>query len=147
MKCFMLINLELLTIAICYLINLAEHELFSANKYENANYCWHFHIYKLRNFHAQLSWAWQKFYNLGTRFKPLRSNCAVDHSRMVLFYSFSFVCLSMSIFAMSVYVIKPVSVFSPYPGPGRPVFHKCCLCLLPLMLFLTYTNCLHIRSL
>ena len=24
---------------------LAKHENFSANKYENANYCWHFHIY------------------------------------------------------------------------------------------------------
>ena len=23
----------------------AEHENFSADKYENANYCWHFHIY------------------------------------------------------------------------------------------------------
>ena len=22
-----------------------EHENFSSNKYENANYCWHFHIY------------------------------------------------------------------------------------------------------
>ena len=42
---FMIINLKLLTIAISYLLNLAEHENFSANKYENANYCWHFHIY------------------------------------------------------------------------------------------------------
>ena len=25
--------------------NIAEYEIFSANKYENANYCWHFHIY------------------------------------------------------------------------------------------------------
>ena len=28
-----------------FLLNIAEHENFSANKYENANYCWHFHIY------------------------------------------------------------------------------------------------------
>ena len=27
---------------------------FSANKYENANNSWHFHIYYQRNFHAQL---------------------------------------------------------------------------------------------
>ena len=40
---------------------------FPANKYENANYCWHFHIYKQRKFHAQLSWAWKKLYNLGIR--------------------------------------------------------------------------------
>ena len=25
--------------------NSAEHEIFSANKYENANNSWHFHIY------------------------------------------------------------------------------------------------------
>ena len=28
-----------------FLLNIAEHELFSANKYENANKSWHFHIY------------------------------------------------------------------------------------------------------
>ena len=28
-----------------FLLNIAEHENFSVNKYENANYCWHFHIY------------------------------------------------------------------------------------------------------
>ena len=33
------------TIANSFLLNLAEHEIFSANKYANANYCWHFHIY------------------------------------------------------------------------------------------------------
>ena len=45
MKFVMLINLRLLTIANSFLLNIAEHENFSANKYENANYCWHFHIY------------------------------------------------------------------------------------------------------
>ena len=28
------------------MLNSAEHEIFSASKYENANYCWHFHIYE-----------------------------------------------------------------------------------------------------
>ena len=45
MKFFMLISHKLLTIANSFLLNLAEHENFSANKYENANFCWHFHIY------------------------------------------------------------------------------------------------------
>ena len=45
MKLFLLINLKLLTIANSFLLNIAEHENFSANKYENANYCSHFHIY------------------------------------------------------------------------------------------------------
>ena len=32
-------------IKLFFMLNSAEHEVFSANKYENANYCWHFHIY------------------------------------------------------------------------------------------------------
>ena len=28
-----------------FLLNLAEHEIFSASKYENANNSWHFHIH------------------------------------------------------------------------------------------------------
>ena len=28
-----------------FLLNIAEHVACSASKYENANYCWHFHIY------------------------------------------------------------------------------------------------------
>ena len=37
MKFFMLINLRLLTMPNSFLLNIAEHENFSANKYENAN--------------------------------------------------------------------------------------------------------------
>ena len=44
-KFVLLINLKLLTIASYFLVNIAKHENFSANKYENANNCWHFHIY------------------------------------------------------------------------------------------------------
>ena len=39
------INLRLLTVANSFLLNIAEHDNFFANKYENANYCWYFHIY------------------------------------------------------------------------------------------------------
>ena len=28
-----------------FMLNSAEHKIFSANKYENANNSWHFHIY------------------------------------------------------------------------------------------------------
>ena len=37
MKFFLLINLKLLTTANSFLLNVAEHEIFYANKYENAN--------------------------------------------------------------------------------------------------------------
>ena len=45
MKFVLQINLKLLTFANSFLLNIAEFENFYAYKYENANYCWHFHIY------------------------------------------------------------------------------------------------------
>ena len=45
MKLVLLRNLKLLTIANYFLLIIAEHENFSGNKYENANYCWRFHVY------------------------------------------------------------------------------------------------------
>ena len=36
---------QILTIANSFLLDIAEHENVPGNKYENANYCWHFHIY------------------------------------------------------------------------------------------------------
>ena len=65
MKFVLLINLKLLTIANSFLLDIAKLENFSSNKYENAKYCWYFHIYQQTNIHAQLSWAWKKIYNLG----------------------------------------------------------------------------------
>ena len=41
MKFVMLINIKMLTIANSFLRNIAEQENYSANKYENANICWH----------------------------------------------------------------------------------------------------------
>ena len=48
----LLMNLKFLTIAIFFLLNITEYENFSANKYENANYCCHFYIYLRRNIYA-----------------------------------------------------------------------------------------------
>ena len=42
MKFFLLINLKLLTVANFILQNIAKHEIFYVNKYENVNYCWYF---------------------------------------------------------------------------------------------------------
>ena len=51
----------------CFLLAqlIGEHEHFSAIRFENDNYCWDSHIYQQREFDAQLSWAWIKFYNPG----------------------------------------------------------------------------------
>ena len=58
-----------LIIANSSLLNIAEHKNFSANKYENANCYWHFHIYLSEKIScsADLSMK-KKFYNLGAWF-------------------------------------------------------------------------------
>ena len=57
MKFVLLINLKSQSIANSFLQITGEHENFSASRYENDNYCWHFHIYLQSKFHVQLSCA------------------------------------------------------------------------------------------
>ena len=64
MKFVLLINLKLLTTANSFLLNIAEHENFSANKYENANYFWHFHFISKENFMTSWVKHEKKFYYL-----------------------------------------------------------------------------------
>ena len=55
MKFYLLINSKL-SITTVFLLSLAECEIFSADKYENANNSWHFHIYQQKKFSsAELS--------------------------------------------------------------------------------------------
>ena len=44
-----------------FMLNSAEHEIFSANKYENAKNSWHFHIYYQRNVQLCLSRNYLQF--------------------------------------------------------------------------------------
>ena len=44
-------------IKLVFLFNSADHVIFPATKYENANNRWHFHIYQQIIFHAQLCLA------------------------------------------------------------------------------------------
>ena len=64
MNFVLLINLKLLTNATSFLLNIAEHENFSANIYENASYRWYFLISEKISCSAELS-SKKKLYNLG----------------------------------------------------------------------------------
>ena len=66
MNFVLLINLKLhvLTIAISFLKNIAEHENFSANKYENAKLLLAFSYLLAEKMPCSI-WVWKKFYNLG----------------------------------------------------------------------------------
>ena len=63
MKFVLLINLKLPTISNSVLLNITEYEIFSANKYENANYSWHFHIYQQRKFTEHEIFSASKYEN------------------------------------------------------------------------------------
>ena len=56
MKFVLQINLKLLTIPNTFLQNIAEHENFSAYKYENAKYCENFSANKYKNANYCYSW-------------------------------------------------------------------------------------------
>ena len=64
-----------------FVLNSAEHEIFSANKYENANNSWHFHIYWQRNFHAQLYFDSKKGFAI------------VSHLRFIIGTNFMLSCV------------------------------------------------------
>ena len=65
MEFFMLINLNLLTIANSFLLNIAKHGI---SLLLNMNNIVGIFIFVSReNFNAQLNWAWKKVYNLGAR--------------------------------------------------------------------------------
>ena len=55
-KYVLLIKLKLLTIANSFLLHIADHEHFPANKYENANWC--------RNMQADLNLHWVQVLNM-----------------------------------------------------------------------------------
>ena len=69
------------------MLNSAEHEIFSANKYENANNSWHFHIYQQRNFHAQLCLARKNLQSLVIDdLLAWKVSCSAEFS-MICFYN------------------------------------------------------------
>ena len=73
MKFSLLINMKM-PIKVCIFIFISREILCSAmvSKKEIAMFINLLFIYQQDKFHAQLSWAWQKFYNLGARFFAVR---------------------------------------------------------------------------
>ena len=65
MKFILLINLKILTIFFKLLSCSTQLSMLSWVEHEKSLNCWYFYFYDQVKFHAQLSWAWKKFYNLG----------------------------------------------------------------------------------
>ena len=48
-----------------------KNSILSLSESEKSWISWYFYTYEHVKFHAQLSWAWKKFYNLGPWFKSI----------------------------------------------------------------------------
>ena len=67
MKFFLLINVKMQTIVGILTFMSRKNSILSLSESEKSWISWYFFTYELLKFHAQLSWAWKKFYNLGLR--------------------------------------------------------------------------------
>ena len=67
MKFFLLINVKMPTIVGILTFMSRKNCILSLSEPEKCWISWYFHTYEHLKFHAQLSWARKKFYNLGAR--------------------------------------------------------------------------------
>ena len=65
MKFFLLINVKMPTIVGILTFMSRKNSILSLSEPEKCCISWYFHTYKHFKFHAQLSWVWKKFYNIG----------------------------------------------------------------------------------
>ena len=81
MKFFLLINVKMPTIVGILTIMSRKNSTLSLSEPKESRTAWYFYTYEHLKFHAQLSWAWKKFYNLGACFRILLSFLVNIHSK------------------------------------------------------------------
>ena len=65
MKFFLLINIKMPTIVCILTFMNWKNSILGLSEPKKSWISWYFYTYEHLKFHAQLSWAWKKFYNLG----------------------------------------------------------------------------------
>ena len=103
MKFFLLINVKMPTTVGILTFMSGKNSIIGLSEPKKCRISWYFYTYEHLKFHAQLTWAWKKFYNLGARSShrlhkpiwkdnkvPLRSKVKRRHSLVIFLHS---VCL------------------------------------------------------
>ena len=67
MEFFLLINVKMPTIVGILTFVSGKNSILGLSEPKNGRISWYFYTYEHLQFHAQLSWVWKKFYNLGAR--------------------------------------------------------------------------------
>ena len=65
MKIFLLINVKMPTIVGILIFMSRKSSILGLSESKKSQIYWYFYTYEHLKFHAQLSWAWKMFYNLG----------------------------------------------------------------------------------
>ena len=82
MKFFLLINVKMPTVVGILTFISGENSILGLSEPNKCRISWYFYTYEHSKFHAQLSWAWKKFYNLG-------ACCRHQHKSLPLLRSIS----------------------------------------------------------
>ena len=72
---FLLINVKMPTIVGILTFMSKKNSILGLSEPEKSWITWYFYIYENSKFHTQLSWGWEKFYNLGSRPQRLGQCC------------------------------------------------------------------------
>ena len=67
MKFFLLINIKMPTVVGILTVISGKNSILGLSEPIKSWIYWYFYTYEHLKFHAQLNWAWKKFYNLGAR--------------------------------------------------------------------------------
>ena len=67
MKFFLLINVKMPIIVGILTFMSGKNSILDLPEPKKSRISWYFYTYERLEFHAQLSWAWKKFYNLGAK--------------------------------------------------------------------------------
>ena len=78
---FLLINVKMPTIVGILIFMSRKNSILGLSEPEKCWISWYFYTYEYLKFHAQLSWAWKTFYNLGARCHYIKYQpvCTVCH--------------------------------------------------------------------
>ena len=80
MKFFPLLNVKMPTIVGILTCISWKNNILGLTAPEKSRISWYFYTYEYLEFHAQLSWAWKKFYNLGAWVCTVCSGLSVSAS-------------------------------------------------------------------
>ena len=94
MKFYPLINVKMPTIVGILTLMSGKNSIQGLPQPKTSRISWYFYTYEHLKFHAQLSWAWKKFYNLGANFSRILTENLSKAPHIFLAKMVVFLCIN-----------------------------------------------------